>query len=211
MRKTHDNMTPPPPPVPTSSKLETASELADCFEDLSTTATATGSRSASGHNGGKNCRINPPATTASVKPAKTLSAPSASVVFSSSPRQPLDQSFLAFRAAGSSSTLLSGSSSASSIPLSSSSSCSTSTMSCLDAAAAAAADVDVLQDEADFVVSRAVVTNTSGSGLRRPGHAHHQHHHLLHHAAHTARAVPSAASKERYVFSKYSDLEASLF
>lgn len=85
-------------------------------------------------------------------------------------------------------------------------------MSCLDAAAAAAADVDVLQDEADFVVSRAVVTNTSGSGLRRPGHAHHhQHHHLLHHAAHTARAVPSAASKERYVFSKYSDLEASLF
>ncbi len=90
MRKNSNREKMTPAPTTTFSRQLSASELADEFDELNATIDSIPARP-------------------STKPVKNLQN-----AYSSSPRQPLDQSFLAFRAAGSTSTLLSGSNSSNS-------------------------------------------------------------------------------------------------
>lgn len=121
--------------------------------------------------------------TSSVKPARSASGNA------SSPRQPVDQSFLAFRAAGSTSSLLSAGSTSSASSGSSGGSGSGSSNS------------NSKEVGEDFTLGNSIRTARRDS-ITRPVYAahHHQAHHHAHHNQNIHCSVSS--SKERYVFSK---------
>lgn len=118
--------------------------------------------------------------TASVKPPRSASGNA------SSPRQPVDQSFLAFRAAGSTSSLLSAGST-----------------SCASSGGGVSGSSNSNSKEVgeDFTLSNSIRTARRDS-ITRPVYAapHHQTHHHSHHNQNIHCSVSS--SKERYVFSK---------
>ncbi len=168
MRKSSNREKMTPVPTPAFSRHLSASELADQFDDL-----------------------NPNVSDPSGAKTKSLGSKTLQTAHSSSPRQQhqiIDQSFLAFRAAGSTSTLLSGASSASSHTSSTCSSASPSVSS--SNANTNNNNHNLAGQEDDFVVSSATPRRN-----HRPSHPYHGHY------QHSSR--PSATvSKERYVFSK---------
>ena len=123
--------------------------------------------------------------TSSVKPGRTATANA------SSPRQPVDQSFLAFRAAGSTSSLLSAGSTSSNGSSTSSNS----------GSSGGSSSTNSKEVGDDFTLSNSIRSARRDS-ITRPvytaHHPHHSHHNHYHQNIHCS--VPS--SKERYVFSK---------